>query len=172
RPRCRGAPARSGSGRWTWRWRAAARRRASGTSPPPAAGAGSSRPAAPRGRERSWRSPAGDGPGAGAPRPVVEPREPALPQLLAPAVLVQLHHEVGRGRVEVRRWIVEGEVTVLADAHERDVDGMARDQRAHAPAFGGGIGGVTLDEVEGTGVHTVKEPLAQVLAEARGMRVG
>src|SRR6185436_7031292 len=47
--------------------------------------------------------------------------------LLLPARLIEIHEDVGIGRVEVRRWIVEGEMAVLADAGKHDVNWRARE---------------------------------------------
>ena len=81
-------------------------------------------------------------------------------------------HQVGLLGLEVGGRIVEGEVAVLADAHEGDVDGAAREERAHARGLRRRVGGVALDEVEGARVDALDDPLPQVAAEARGMRVG
>src|SRR6476659_11197663 len=64
---------------------------------------------------------------------VGERREPAFAELLAPARFVERHDDVRLARVEVRGWIVEGQVAVLADADKRDVDGRRGDRLASGP---------------------------------------
>ena len=60
-------------------------------------------------------------------RHIVDRIEPAFADLLAAAGVVEIDDEIRLARVEVGRRIVEGEVAVLADADERDVDGRGRD---------------------------------------------
>jgi hypothetical protein len=62
-------------------------------------------------------------------------------------------------------------VAVLADPDEGDVDGRPLQQRSDAPALRGDVGGVARQEVEGRRVHALDDPLAQVAAEARRVRV-
>ena len=50
--------------------------------------------------------------------------------------------------------------------------GSLGEERAHAPALGGRIRGVAGQEVERPRVDPLDDPLAQVAAEARGVRVG
>ena len=60
-------------------------------------------------------------------------REPALAELLPAAGVVELDHEVRLLGLEVGRRVVEGEVAVLADAHEGHVDrGAGRGARPRA----------------------------------------
>ena len=63
-------------------------------------------------------------------RHLVDRGEPAFAHLLAPARLVQLHDEVRALGDEVRRRIVEREMSVLADADKGDVDRGRRDRTA------------------------------------------
>src|SRR5712691_5152782 len=101
---------------------------------------------------------------------VLQALEPALAELLPAARLVEPHHDVRLLGREIGRRVVEGEVAVLADADEGQVDLAAADQLAHAARLRLRIRPVTLDEMESAGMDAVGEALLQVTAEAR--RVG
>ena len=73
--------------------------------------------------------------------------------------------------LEVGGGIVEGQVAVLADTHEGHVDRMRGQELAHPKRLRRGIGRVSLDEVEGARPHPGHDPLLQVAAKARGMRL-
>ena len=48
--------------------------------------------------------------------------EPSFSHLLEPASFVEVDHDESLFGFEIRRWIVESEMAVLADANERYVD--------------------------------------------------
>ena len=79
----------------------------------------------------------------------------------------------GLGGLEVGGRVVEREVAVLADAHERDVDRVAgEDARPRARHSAAGSAASPSMKWNAPGCTRSHEPLAQVLAEARGVRVG
>src|SRR5690606_31424348 len=106
----------------------------------------------------------------GAHRYGVEVLEPSLAQLLTAARLVELDEDVGIGGFEIRRWVVEGEMAVLADAGKADMD-VARPDRAVQPlALCCGVGRITGNHLElPDAADLVEEALLQVAAEARRM---
>jgi len=63
-----------------------------------------------------------DAHGNGALRYVFEGREPSFAKLLAPASLVQINDKIGFLGFKIRWRIVECEMPILSDPHERDVD--------------------------------------------------
>ena len=95
--------------------------------------------------------------------------EPALADLLAPAGLVERDDEVGLLGVEIGGRIVEGEVAVLADADERDVDR----RRTRSPAdLVGDLPRLVLaveEVVRARCPSVANQPLEEVAAEACGM---
>src|SRR5712691_7507264 len=97
---------------------------------------------------------------------VLQAREPAFAELLPAARLVEPHHDVRLLGREIGRRVVEGEVAVLADADEGEVDLAATDQLADAARLRRWIRPVALDEVEGTRVDAVREALLEVAPEA------
>ena len=100
---------------------------------------------------------------------VGERREPAFADLLPPARLVERHDDVRLARVEVRGRIVEGEVAVLADADERDVDGRRRERLASGPADELRIL-LAVEQVRHRDARRSDQPLEKILPEARRMR--
>lgn len=64
------------------------------------------------------------GHGDGLPWNVVQGGKPAFAHLLRTAPLVQVHHDIRFFGGEIRGWIVEGNVAVLANAHDAHVDGF------------------------------------------------
>ncbi len=62
--------------------------------------------------------------------------KPPLAQLLPPAGFIEVNDDIRRFRLEIRGRIVEGQVSILADAHKGHVDRMLRDQSADTLAFG------------------------------------
>ena len=69
-----------------------------------------------------------DGHGDGLLRHVIDGGEPALAKLLAAAGVVEVDDLVGGGGVEIGGRIVEGDVGILADADDADVDGLLTDE--------------------------------------------
>ena len=66
---------------------------------------------------------------------VTDSLKPTFADLLAAARLVEFHNEIRFLRVEVGWRIVKSEVTVLPDANESCINGLARNQLADSPAF-------------------------------------
>src|SRR5690606_34551715 len=98
--------------------------------------------------------PAGDGSQAG---------EPALAELLPAAALIEIDDQVGLPGDHVGGRIVEGEVPILADTEQQHIDRTGADERTQAAAFGGRIGGIAADAVEGAQVaHGGDEALLEV----------
>ena len=76
----------------------------------------------------------------------------AFADLLHAAAFVHFHALDGKGVVEVRDVrVVEGDVAVLAEAKEGDVDGSGGQKRGIAPAFLPGVGTAVRSEATGTG---------------------
>ena len=63
-----------------------------------------------------------DGHGDGLFGHVVERGEPSFAELLVAADIVKIDDDVGLFRVEIRRRVVEGDMAVLTDADEADID--------------------------------------------------
>ena len=55
-------------------------------------------------------------------RHVIQSREPAFAELLFPTHLIQIHHKIRSFRIEVGGRIVERDMSVFADADERNID--------------------------------------------------
>src|SRR5207245_7917523 len=91
--------------------------------------------------------------------------EPALADLLPPARFVQGHDEVRGVGLEIGGRIVEGEVAVLADADERDVDRRGCEL---ASDLAGDARRVVLavEPMRARDAGLADQPLEQVLAEA------
>ncbi len=80
---------------------------------------------------------------------------------------------VGRAGGDIGRRIVEGEVPVLADPDQPDIDGAGPQQPGQAPAFALRIRGIGSDVGERCQAgHAADEALAQIAAEAGRMAVG
>src|SRR5204862_2902818 len=107
--------------------------------------------------------------GDGALRHFVDASEPAFPHLLAPARIVERHDQVRLFGVEISGWIVEGQVTVFADADEGDVNRACRELTPDLPAHLARIA-IGLEQVEAGYPGRLNQPFAQVFAEAGRMR--
>ena len=85
----------------------------------------------------------------GLARHVVDRREPAFPHLLFAAILIEVDDDIGCLGVEVSGRVVEGEMTVFADAGETYVDGMGLDLFVErlADFFGGAALGFDLEGI-------------------------
>src|SRR5690606_21594569 len=103
-------------------------------------------------------------------RHIFQPRKPAFAELLMPTGVVERDDKIGRRGVEVGWRIVEGEMTVLSDTGEADVDRVASDQGAEPRALG--VRGVlAVDVVKGPdrSRQLAVEPLPEIATERRGM---
>ncbi len=58
--------------------------------------------------------------------------EPALADLLTPAGIVQIDNQVGIFGLEIGGWVVERQVTVLADARKGEMNGSGGDGSSQA----------------------------------------
>ena len=98
----------------------------------------------------------------------VEAGEPALPYLLLSAALVEIHDQVRRGGFEIGRWIVEGQVRVLADTDKRHIDGLLPQPSAHVATDGGRIT-LAIEQMVAGNPGGPDQALEEIAAEAGGM---
>jgi len=105
---------------------------------------------------------------------VIEGREPALSELLFAAGFVESDDKISLFGLEVGGGIVEGDVAVLTDSDEGDVDGELGDAFAELFADFLGIGIASVDRSEGHrgDRKLIDETLSQVLTESGGVILG
>jgi hypothetical protein len=102
----------------------------------------------------------------------IEGGEPSLAQLLAAAGLVEHHDLEPVLRVEIRRWIVERQMAVLADTGEDHIDHQRFDEAVEAGKLSVAIGGIAVNEVKGADPGQMGEnTLPQISPETRRMRL-
>ncbi len=92
-------------------------------------------------------------------RHVVETFEPPFAYLLAAARLVEFHKEIWFLRFEIGWWVVEREMSVLPNAHERNINSFPRNQLSNALAFVAGIRTVAIQEVESSRPNAIDNSL-------------
>src|ERR1700752_374845 len=101
-------------------------------------------------------------------RNVLHRREPTLPDLLPLAGLVESDDDIRLLGVEVSGRIVEGQVTILANPDERDVDVCGRDRAGGVRGDPAGIA-LPVKQVIGAQPGWVNQAREQVAAEAGRM---
>lgn len=109
-----------------------------------------------------------NGQGEGVGRHGVEARKVPFPHLLHFTGVIELHDFDGTLLFEASdRWIVEGEVTVFADAEAAEVDWLRFQEGFVAIAFFKGEINVSVDEMEFFWAHERLNTFAEIPAEAR-----
>src|SRR5262249_22318698 len=99
---------------------------------------------------------------------LVQGLEPALAQLLTPASIIEIDHQEGFLGCEIRRGIVEGQVAILTDADEGDVNrsfaDLSRNLGNNFPRISGAGQEVIVDNS-----HFVDQTLAKIFLKAGGV---
>ena len=105
--------------------------------------------------------------GEGEARNTVDLGEATVVDLLHAAHFVKLDGFHGLGVVEIGNpGIVEGDVSVFADAHHDDVGGIGLQKLGVTGALSLGVDGATVDEADALEGNAVKDVLTEETAEA------
>src|ERR1700678_4241774 len=97
--------------------------------------------------------------------------EPRLADLLQRASLIEFHDEIRLVGLEISGRIIESEMTVLADADKRDINGCRTQGRASPANIFGGIG-ITVKQVILRDASFFNPLFEEHLAEASGRSDG
>ena len=102
---------------------------------------------------------------------LVKSSKPAFAYLLKPTRLIQFNDNIGRFGLEVSRRIIEGEVSILADADERHVNRVLRDELVEPFALRLRRVRIAVQEMHCSRMHDIHKPFLQIFAETGRMRL-
>src|SRR6185503_8099200 len=95
--------------------------------------------------------------------------EPTFTNLLLATSFVQINNNVRFFGNEIRRRIIEREMSIFTDTDKGDINCLWRYEPANTTTFCMNVIGLSVDEVEGARVHAADDPLFQISPKTRGM---
>src|SRR5438045_3946647 len=96
--------------------------------------------------------------------------EPPFADLLTPASLVEFDNQIRLCRFKVGGRIVESQMTVFADADERRINRVSRDNLSQSAALVLRVWPLTFDVIKIGRMNALSDALPEILSETRRVR--